>query len=93
MFRHIIEALYGGKVSFWDRPINKNSDRGKQSHITSSKMDAFRGTLTDEQKQLFDDLLSEQHLLSFLSEQDSFVEGFRLGALLFIATIEVSNGE
>lgn len=93
MFRHIIEALYGGKVTPWDRPINKNSNLSKQSRITSSKADAFRCTLTDVQKQLFDDFLSEQHLLIYLSEQDSFVEGFRLGVLLFIAATESDSDE
>lgn len=93
MFRYIIEALYGGRISPWDRPVDKESDRGKQSHITSCKADAFRRTLTAEQTRLFDDLVSEQHLLGYLSEQDGFVEGFRLGALLFIAATEESNDE
>ena len=93
MYRYIIKKLYGGEISPWDRDIDKDSDRYRQSQLVCQKADALRAVLTPEQRKLFDEYVDEQHTLGYLIDQDGFFEGFRLGTALFLAAIDAPDIE
>ena len=91
MFRYIIKKLYGGEISPWDRDIDKDSDRWRQSQKVCQKADALRSILTPELRVLFDEYVDEQHSLGYLIDQDGFIEGFRLGTAVFLAAIDAPD--
>ena len=74
------------------QPDERNSKRDTQYRWALDNAikadDAFRATLTDEQKKLFEALVDAQLELSILTEAETFTYSFRLGAKIMMVVLK-----
>ncbi len=93
MRKQILRDLFSGQICPWEKKPDPNSARGQQSFQVSTKADALRKMLNDEQLAAFNDYADEHHYYTHLSEEDGFVEGFCLGIKVMIAALDAELGE
>jgi hypothetical protein len=84
---NILEALWGGAVRPCERTVKRGSEYDRVRHEASEAYDRFWAMLTPEAKAAYDTYSEEYHHLMSISEADSFIKGFRLGAQLLLAAI------
>ena len=80
----ILEELYLGSVRPSERSGKRNAQYRKALDNTINADDAFRPTLTEEQKKLFENLLDAQRELNILTDAETFIYSFRLGAKIMM---------
>ena len=80
----ILEELYLGDVRPSERNGKRNAQYRKALDDAIKADDAFRPTLTEEQKKLFEVLLDAQRELSILTDAEIFIYSFRLGAKIMM---------
>ena len=80
----ILEELYLGGVrpSEWSGKRNAQYRKALDDAIKAD--DAFRPTLTEEQKKLFEALLDAQRELNILTDAETFIYSFRIGAKIMM---------
>lgn len=80
----ILEELYLGSVRPSERSGKRNAQYRKALDNAINADDAFRLTLTEEQKKLFENLLDAQRELNILTDAETFIYSFRLGAKIMM---------
>ena len=80
----ILEELYLGSVRPSERSGKRNAQYRKALDNAINADDAFHPTLTEEQKKLFENLLDAQRELSILTDAETFIYSFRLGAKIMM---------
>ena len=87
----ILEELYLGSV----RPSERNGKRNAQYIRALDEAikadDAFRPTLTEEQRKIFENLLGAQRELNILTDAETFIYSFRLGAKIMMDILTESQ--
>ena len=84
---NILEDLWFGNISPWERPFKKNSAYLELLTLIARHYDDLIGRLNDEEKEIFekyDDCTGEMHNLT---EREAFVKGFTLGARIIIEVL------
>ena len=76
----ILEELYLGDVRPSERSGKRNAQYRKALDDAIKADDAFRQTLAEEQKKLFEALLDAQRELNILTDAETFIYSFRIGA-------------
>ena len=84
----ILEELYLGDVRPSERSSKRNAQYRKALDDAIKADDAFRLTLTEEQKKLFETLLDAQRELNILTDAESFIYSFRIGAKIMLGVLE-----
>ena len=84
----ILEELYLGDVRPSERSSKRNAQYRKALDDAIKADDAFRPTLTEEQKKLFEALLDAQRELSILTDAETFIYSFRIGAKIMLDVLE-----
>ena len=79
-----IQDLYYGRISPYEMNISAAPEYQKLKALADKNEDLLRETLSDEQKELLDKLTECITDISFISERDMFIAGFRLGMKLMI---------
>lgn len=87
----ILEELYLGGVRPSERSGKRNAQYLQALDEAIKADDAFRPTLTDEQKKLFEDLLDAQREFSILTDAETFIYSFRLGAKIMMDVLTDST--
>ena len=80
----ILEDLWFGNISTWERPFKKNSAYAELLVLVVRHQENLLGRLNEEEKETFEkyaDCSSEMH---DLTEREAFVKGFTLGARIII---------
>lgn len=90
---YVLKDLWHGNISPNERFIRSESKYRKISHILCEKSDLFYDQLSTEQKQQYDELKNLQFDLMNLSEEDTFIVGFRLGARMILDVIGEYKGQ
>ena len=87
----VLENLYSGNI----HPAEKYVKKGSRYHkLTSQQMELLeelRPKLDKEQKQLLDKVESKALELCSVAEEERFIDGFRLGALLVLEIINFKS--
>lgn len=81
---NIIEDLWYGNISPWERPFKQDSPYAELLALVIRHQEDLLGRLNDEEKEIFEkysDCTSEMH---DLTEREAFVKGFTLGAKIII---------
>ncbi len=76
----ILEELYHGNINPSEKYINKGGEYGRLFEELTVSIDKFISALSEDEKQLYEkieDIITE---LGYISEKESFAEGFRIGA-------------
>jgi len=81
---NIIEDLWYGNISPWERPFKKGSAYAELLALVVRHQEDLLSRLNDEEKEIFEkyaDCTSEMH---DLTEREAFIKGFALGARIII---------
>ena len=81
---NIIEDLWYGNISPWERPFKRDGAYAELLALVIRHQEDLLGRLNDEEKEIFEkycDCASEMH---DLTEREAFVKGFTLGCRIII---------
>ena len=81
---HILEDLYVGSVRPGERMFKRNSQYAKALNETVKAGDALTDVLTPEQKALFEDYMTAQREVNVLTDCETFMYGFKVGAKIML---------
>ena len=88
---HILEQLYIGNVRPGERSFKRNSQYSRALDEAIKASDALTDTLSEEQKKLFDAYMEAQREVSILTDAETFISSFKLGAKIALDVLQ--NGE
>ena len=80
----ILEDLYLGDVRPSERSFKRNSQYAKALDEVVQAGDALIDTLTEKQKELFEDYMTAQREVNVLTDCETFIYAFRLAAKTMI---------
>ena len=80
----ILEALYLGDVHPSERSFKRNSQYAKALDDLVKAGDALTDTLTEKQKEMFEDYITAQREVNVLTDCETFIYAFRLSAKIII---------
>ena len=76
----ILEDLYLGDVHPSERSFKRNSQYAKALDEVVRAGDVLTDTLTEKQKEMFEDYMTAQREVSVLTDCETFIYAFRLAA-------------
>ena len=88
---YILEDLYTGNVRPGERSFKQNSQYSRALAQAVESGDALIKSLTEEQKKLFEEYMDAQREVNILTDCETFIYAFKLGAKLILDILE--NGE
>ena len=80
----ILEGLYLGDVRPSERSFKRNSQYAKALDDLVKAGDALTDTLTEKQKEMFEDYITAQREVNVLTDCETFIYAFRLSAKIII---------
>ena len=80
----ILEDLYLGDVRPSERSFKRNSQYAKALDEVVKAGDALTDTLTEKQKEVFEEYMSAQREVNVLTDCETFIYAFRLAAKIMI---------
>lgn len=80
----VLEDLYLGDIRPSDRSFKRNSQYAKAMDEVVKAGDALTDTLTEEQKEMFEDYMTAQREVNVLTDCETFCIAFRLGAKIML---------
>lgn len=78
----ILEDLYLGDVRPSERSFKRNTQYAKALDDLVKAGDALTDTLTEKQKEMFEDYMTAQREVSVLTDCETFIYAFRLAAMI-----------
>ena len=76
----VLEQLYNGNINPSEKYIKKGGDYEKSFDKLVRNFEELQTLLTTKQKQICEQLEENISRISYISEKESFIEGYRLGA-------------
>lgn len=80
----ILEDLYLGDVRPSERSFKRNSQYAKALDELVKAGDALTDTLTEKQKEVFEEYMSAQWEVNVLTDCETFIYSFRLAAKIIL---------
>lgn len=80
----ILEDLYIGNVRPGERMFKRNSQYAKTLEETVKAGDALTASLSDEQKEFFEEYMTAQREVNILTDCVTFCYGFKVGAKIML---------
>ena len=80
----ILENLYLGDIRPNERSFKRNSQYAKALDEVVRAGDALTDTLTEKQKELFEDYMTARREVNVLTDCETFIYAFRLAAKIMI---------
>lgn len=80
----ILEDLYLGDVRPSERSFKRNSLYAKALDDLMKAGDALSDTLTEKQKEMFEDYMTAQREVNVLTDCETFIYAFRLASKMMI---------
>ena len=80
----ILEDLYLGDIHPSERSFKKNSQYAKALNEVVKAGDELIGTLTEKQKEMFEDYMTAQREVNVLTDCETFIYSFRLASRIMI---------
>ena len=80
----ILEDLYFGDVQPSERSFKRNSQYAKALDDLVKAGDALTDTLTEKQKEMFEEFMTAQREVTVLTDCETFIYAFRLAAMIMI---------
>ena len=82
--QHTSEDLYLGDVRPSERSFKRNTQYAKALDDLVKAGDALTDTLTEKQKEMFEDYMTAQREVNVLTDCETFIYAFRLAAKTMI---------
>ena len=80
----ILEDLYLGDVRPSERSFKRNTQYAKALDDLVKAGDALTGTLTEKQREMFEEYMTAQREVSVLTDCETFIYSFRLASKIMI---------
>ena len=80
----ILEDLYLGDIRPGERSFKRNSQYAKALEEVVKAGDALTDTLTEKQKEMFEDYMTAQREVNVLTDCETFCSAFKLGAKIMM---------
>ena len=80
----ILEDLYLGDIRPSEHSFKRNSQYAKALDDLVKAGDALTDTLTEKQKEMFEDYITAQREVNVLTDCETFIYAFRLSAKIII---------
>ena len=80
----ILEDLYIGNVRPGERMFKRNSQYAKALDETVKAGDVLTASLSDEQKEFFEDYMTARREVNVLTDCETFCYGFKVGAKIIL---------
>ena len=80
----ILEDLYLGDIRPGERSFKRNSQYAKALGKVVKAGDALTDTLTEKQKEMFEDYMTAQREVNVLTDCETFCLAFKLGAMIML---------
>jgi hypothetical protein len=87
----ILEDLYMGDIHPSERIFKKDSQYSKALNNVVKVGDALIGSLTEKQKEQFEAYMSAQREVNVLTDCETFIYAFRLGAKIMMDVLTEGN--
>ena len=87
----ILEELYIGNVRPGERSFKRNSQYGRALDESADAADRLIAVLSEEQKKLFEEYMDAQREVMVLTDAETFIYGFRIGAKIMMDVL--TDGE
>ena len=87
----ILEDLYLGNVRPSERSFKRNSQYAKALDDLVKAGDELTNTLTEKQKEMFEDYMTAQREVNVLTDCETFICSFRLAAKIMIDVLADSQ--
>ena len=81
---HILEELYVGSIRPGERTFKQNSQYSRVIKALTECEEKLDATLSKEQTSLFDDYRNAQQDLMVITDCETFIRGFRIGAKIML---------
>ena len=81
---HILEELYVGSIRPGERTFKQNSQYGRAIKALTDSEERLDATLSKEQKSLLDEYRNAQQDLMVITDCETFVRGFQIGAKIML---------
>ena len=88
----ILSELYHGNINPVAKSVVQGSDYQKAMCRISSLEEKLMAQLDEEQQKLLQDFISAQGELNYISGEERFTDGFRMGARMILEIFE-KDGE
>ncbi|MEG0489894.1 MAG: hypothetical protein RR449_04370 [Christensenella sp.] len=93
MMQNTIEMLYNGKFYPAERMIPKNKVYRGKFRDNGELKEVFASNLSDSMKVDFEVIIQNHLDMTSLETEQTFVDGFQLGARLMLEILEVGDDE
>ena len=90
---YVLHDLWRGNISPIERYIRPGSEYKKYSDKAVNEFEKLLSHLTEEDKQIFDNYNELGMKILSLSEEESFINGFRLGAKIILDVLGEHKGQ
>ncbi len=90
---YFIAKLWEGKISPSQKAIRKDSDYHKILHKITCASSAFEEGLDENTKVRFREIEQAQAKLNGIENEETFIEGFRLGARMVLDVLNEYKGQ
>ena len=90
---NILEDLWFGNISPWERPFKKGSAYSELLTLIARHYDGLIGRLNDEEKEIFEKFSECSTEMHDLTEREAFVKGFTLGVKIIIEVMTNTREE
>ena len=87
----ILEDLYMGDIHPSERSFKKDSQYSRALNNVVKEGDALIGSLTEKQKEQFEAYMSAQREVNVLTDCETFIYAFRLGAKIMMDVLTEGN--
>ena len=87
----ILEEFYNGNIVPNEKLIKKGGEYQRVNDELSEKIDKLTCTLNGKEKDLCEEIEDGICKLSYISEKESFIEGFRLGIQIMREILEYKS--
>ena len=87
----VLEDLYLGDIRPSDRSFKRNSQYAKALDEVVKAGDALTDSLSEEQKELFEDYMTAQREVNVLTDCETFCLAFKLGAKIIMDVLTESR--
>ena len=81
---HILEELYVGSIRPGERTFKQNSQYGRAIKELTDSEEKLDDMLSKEQKALLDDYRDAQQELMVITDCETFIRGFQIGAKIML---------
>ena len=84
---YVLDKLWRGELSPSEQCVNHGSEYSELHHRSSQIGSRIRSRMSDEEKRLFQEYQELRERMVYISEEDMFVNGFRIGVGLILDAV------